>query len=145
MIKMISLRHKKTHTRFELQFNLKGEPKGNGYGFPLINGNTIPVPCKEDESNPSEYIPCLEDECPWWENYLRVKDDKEHYEEPYVQKISNSWMEPAKGICECGETVYLTDEYLGACECPNCGRWYNMFGQELNNPETWIDEYEEDF
>ena len=41
------------------------------------------------------------------------------------------------GICECGETVELWPQYLGACECPKCGRWYNLFGQELNPPGTW--------
>ena len=39
--------------------------------------------------------------------------------------------------CHCGEEIELYDEYLGACECPNCGRWYNIFGQELENPEEW--------
>jgi len=47
--------------------------------------------------------------------------------------------DPAHGICECGEEVYLWDEYMGACECPNCGRWYNLFGQELNPPSSWAD------
>ena len=47
--------------------------------------------------------------------------------------------DPAHGTCQCGEEVYLYDAYMGACECPNCGRWYNLFGQELNNPSTWGD------
>lgn len=37
------------------------------------------------------------------------------------------------------ELIDLWDEYLGACECPNCGRWYNIMGQELNPPSTWRD------
>lgn len=41
------------------------------------------------------------------------------------------------GECECGETVTLYNQYLGACECPKCGRWYNIWGQELNPPHTW--------
>ena len=43
----------------------------------------------------------------------------------------------AHGTCSCGHEVYLYNQYMGACECPNCGQWYNLFGQELNNPETW--------
>ena len=45
--------------------------------------------------------------------------------------------EPATGVCECGHRIALWDEYMGACECPHCGRWYNLFGQELNHPDTW--------
>lgn len=45
----------------------------------------------------------------------------------------------AHGTCDCGEEVYLYNEYMGACECPNCGRWYNLFGQELIRPEYWED------
>ena len=51
------------------------------------------------------------------------------------------YREPAHGKCKCGAEVYLVDEYMGACECPECGRWYNMFGQELNPPEMWEEDY----
>jgi len=66
----------------------------------------------------------------------------EHPEEfPYYWNEKNVWYhtytENANGICECGNRVYLWDQYLGACECEKCGRWYNLFGQELSNPETW--------
>ena len=37
----------------------------------------------------------------------------------------------------CGEEFYLQDEYLGACECPRCGQWFNLFGQEVTNPSSW--------
>lgn len=136
MIKIISERHREFKTSFELCFDLKGEPAGNGYAFPLFKGSTKVIPCKEDMET-LEYIPCAEEECPWWENYIKVKDDRENYEEPYIHKDSYSWIEPAKAICYCGNEIYLDDEYMGACECPHCGRWYNMFGQELNRPEMW--------
>ena len=42
-------------------------------------------------------------------------------------------------VCECGTEFNLYNQYLGGCECPGCGRWYNLFGQELNPPETWSD------
>lgn len=57
------------------------------------------------------------------------------YNEVYTWE--NSYTEPAQGDCLCGEHIYLYDEYLGACSCPNCGQWYNLFGQELNDPATW--------
>ena len=46
------------------------------------------------------------------------------------------YMEPAHGTCTCGREVLLVDQYCGACEC-ECGRWYNLFGQELLRPEYW--------
>ena len=65
----------------------------------------------------------------------------EHY--PYcwntVKKYRRSYREPASGICNCGERIELYNEYMGAYECPNCGQWWNLFGQELKNPETWKD------
>ena len=53
--------------------------------------------------------------------------------------------EPAHGKCVCGREVELWDQYYGACSC-ECGRWYNLFGQELLSPEHWetdpsMDEY----
>ena len=35
MIKIISERHRESHTEYSLQFDLIGERKGNGYGFPV--------------------------------------------------------------------------------------------------------------
>jgi len=46
------------------------------------------------------------------------------------------------GTCDCGETVVL-DSFT--VECPNCGKLYNAFGQELRPREEWeeTDAYEE--
>lgn len=49
------------------------------------------------------------------------------------RKIKN----PAHGTCVCGSEVYLYNQYMGACECPGCDRWYNLFGQEIMPPEKW--------
>lgn len=49
----------------------------------------------------------------------------------------NGCVIPATGVCKCGNRITLQNEYMGACECPYCGRWYNLFGQELNHPDTW--------
>lgn len=71
----------------------------------------------------------------WAQNMEAVKQGLKtgpHYNEiTYTQKVN------AQGICECGQTIELWDQYLGTCECPHCHRWYNLFGQELNPPETW--------
>ena len=57
--------------------------------------------------------------------------------EPYVRKNVSRYTENAEAICECGNHIELYDEYMGACECPHCGRWHNLFGQTLKNPERW--------
>ena len=54
-----------------------------------------------------------------------------------VEKNVRRFRNPASGICNCGERIDLYNEYLGGCECPCCGQWWNIWGQELNNPETW--------
>lgn len=49
-------------------------------------------------------------------------------------------MEPASGTCSCGERIELYNQYMGACQCPVCGSWYNLFGQSLLPPgscEEW--------
>lgn len=48
---------------------------------------------------------------------------------------------PAHGTCECGQEILLVSDYMGACNCPNCGRWYNLFGQELLPPEQWEEDW----
>lgn len=57
-----------------------------------------------------------------------------------VKKYVTRYRELDTGVCDCcGETFELYNEYMGACECPKCGQWYNLFGQKLNPPETWSD------
>lgn len=56
-----------------------------------------------------------------------------------VVEQKRRYTEPNTGECECGEVIELYNQYLGACECPKCGRWYNIWGQELNPPHTWSD------
>jgi hypothetical protein len=72
----------------------------------------------------------------------------EHPEEfktfAHVTRCVNRYLEPAHGTCACGQEVILTDEYYGACQCHVCGRWYNLFGQELLPPEEWETDPSED-
>ena len=60
--------------------------------------------------------------------------------------VHRSWRahDPAHGTCSCGREVTLWDQYQGACEC-ECGKWYNMFGQELNPPTCWEDDNYDDY
>ena len=46
------------------------------------------------------------------------------------------------GRCSCGaEFPLICMPPLYACDCPNCGQYYNAFGQKLKNPEEWEEEY----
>lgn len=56
-----------------------------------------------------------------------------------VHKYSRWTKNTPYGTCHCGERVYLFNEYMGACQCPKCGQWYNLFGEELLPPSDWED------
>jgi len=51
---------------------------------------------------------------------------------------------PALARCECGEEFFLEDRYYGCCQCPGCGRWYAIAGYEVNPPDEWEEDLEED-
>lgn len=96
----------------------------NGFGFPCDeNGNLLP---DLQQAALDNHVWCLDHP----ERFKRFN---------YVEKRTHRYKEYAHGVCECGQPIELWDQYLGACECPACGRWYNLFGQELNPPETWSD------
>ena len=81
-------------------------------------------------------------------NYENAMQHPEKY--PYcfneVRSFTERRREESHGKCHCGETVWLTNQYMGACQCPKCGQWYNLFGQELNPPDMWEEDlYELDY
>ena len=108
----------KEEIRYELCFDDGG---GNGFAFPCDeNGNV------SDDMNPAakkNYKYCMENQ----DKFFRANK---------VIKIVSRWREPNWGKCECGETLLLVNDYMGACQC-SCGRWYNLFGQRLLPPDQW--------
>lgn len=64
---------------------------------------------------------------------------------PYIRKNKWSYTEPAVAQCVCGEVFQLVDEYMGACQCPKCEQWYNLFGQSLVDPTYWEEESEYEY
>ena len=71
-------------------------------------------------------------------NYEYCRNHPEEFEiAGEVRTIRNEYREPDTGVCSCGQKVDLIEEYYGACQCPKCGKWYNLFGQELLPPEAW--------
>ena len=107
------------HVEYELLFD---DGCGNGYGFPcdglgrLLSGLT--------EEAMANYEWCM-----------KHPEKFERFDE--VFKMSWPVTEPGHGTCTCGTEVELWDQYMGACQCPKCGRWYNLFGQSLVDPKYW--------
>lgn len=96
-----------------------------GYAFPCDKEGMVDV----DSLNPTarkNYEWCLHN-----------PQEFKYYNEHNV--YYTHYTENASGVCSCGNRIELWDEYLGACHCPHCGKWYNLFGQELNPPHTWKD------
>lgn len=110
----------KTETHFDLTFYYSED--SGGFAFPCdAAGNVFPLENKEARKN--------------LEHCIAHPEEFETYNE--VRRWINRYTEPAHGACICGTEVELYDQYYGACQCPNCGRWYNLFGQSLLPPEQW--------
>ena len=135
MAKIIKERERKTHTEYRLEFYEK-ETDEVCWSFPLVNGKGRNiVPCKEGKEV-NTYEECTEEECTWWKNYIKAKEDDGLYSIEEEHKWS--WTEPAIAICECGREIGLNYD---AEECPYCGRLHNLFGQELLPRHMWEEEY----
>ena len=74
--------------------------------------------------------------CIWIASAL-ARATKETKRQREIERQRRKIKDPAHGTCVCGSEVYLYNQYMGACECENCGRWYNLFGQEIMPPEMW--------
>lgn len=57
-----------------------------------------------------------------------------------IRKREFTITEPAEGRCSCGAIVVL-ENYMGGdtCQCPECGQWYNIWGNALVEPEYWME------
>lgn len=123
MIKDFKPSERVTKTDYELLFYVD---RTGGYAFPCDENGNI-TPDKNYGCWGPNYEWCLQhpEKFPYWFNH--------------VHKRSWTYREPASGICNCGERIPLVNEYCGACECPNCGQWWSMSGDELNSPEHWED------
>lgn len=131
MAQIIKQREIVTHTKHEVAF-YEIETNEIRWAFPMLNGiGTEVVPCKEGIV-PNTYEACPEDECIWWKNYLRAKEDDRLYK--HEEEFTWSGTEPAVAICECGNEITLNHD---AEECEHCGRLHNLFGQELKPRQYW--------
>ena len=116
----------------------------------MIRRRTIEIERKERrffyDDNGGFGFPCDDDGNVLLNEMTKAAVDNYHWclEHPEEFKHFNelfTWTERhhenANGVCSCGKRIELWDEYMGACECPHCGKWYNLFGQELKNPKYW--------
>lgn len=118
MIEIIKESWVEHNTDYYREFTLKTD-HGCGFSFPCDENGVLCC------VNPAAY-----------DNYDRVvKDDR------YIDNgiVARNWRfrHPAVGRCRCGQECDLVDQYMGAFECPKCGQWYNVCGQELLNPSEW--------
>lgn len=108
-------------TDYELTFD---DGNNNGYSFPCDeSGHLLP---KMADTAVQNYNWCMAHP----ERFVRWNR---------VISFHRRLRKNATGCCSCGEVIELYDACNGACECPNCGQWYNLFGQELLPPDEWED------
>ena len=109
--------------------------------------------CFDDGYNNGFGFPCDKDGN-LFENMNPAAVENYHYCMEHPEKFARfnkvcerrwSYRENNSGVCNCGNRIELFNEYLGACECPHCGQWYNLSGQELIPPADWEDDdYDDD-
>lgn len=97
-----------------------------GYGFSFVaDTNGKPILANDAQKENYQYAMAHEDEFDVQFNEFTVR--------------KRTYINPAHGTCDCGTEVALDGGYMGAVQCPDCGQWYNLFGQELIDPEYWED------
>lgn len=121
MLKNLVPSEYKTYVEYELCFD---DGENNGFGFPCdAQGNVDPNLMDAAKQNLA-YCMANPEKFERWNKVVK-----------YTRRVR----EPGHGTCSCGREVYLYDEYYGSCQC-ECGKWYNLFGQELLPPEQWEDD-----
>ena len=127
MLKNIIHGEIETQTEYNLVYD---DGHGNGFGFPCNASGSVINLRPEAVANLAW---CTEHP----EKFARAG---------VVVERHWSWRNPDKDTCFCGETVTLENQYHGACQCPKCGQWYNLFGEELLPPDQWgMDPSDDDF
>ena len=103
--------------------------KNSGYGFPCDeNGNLNREQMTLKAIENYEFALAHQEEYPYMHNK--------------VEKVVKTYRKPPSGVCSCGIRIHMFGKgYMGAYQCPTCGKWYNAFGQELLPPEMWEEDY----
>lgn len=121
--KIISERHIVTEQYNVIEFDHKDGD--GGYSFPTDENGNVKFDSKYKADRKKSY------------EFAMISSD---YLGPFYRTKRHIFTENAKAICECGSDIELWNQYHGACKCERCGRWHNLFGQTLVNPEFWENE-----
>ena len=126
MLKII--RERSSHTEVEHYIEFTDE-EGSGFVFPCDSNGNIQF-SDEPELGKAQRA-----------NYEYALSQKERFTCQYNEFVTRKYTvtDNAVGKCVCGEEVELYNQYQGACSCPKCGQWYNLFGQSLVDPQYWED------
>lgn len=119
MLKIIKERTPETFIEYHIEFSYKDDPN-TGFCFPATSTGEPDFSRMGSEAM-TNYEACLTDE--------RLTEGE-------FTKHEWTYMNPAVGKCVCGREVILDADYMGAVRC-ECGKWYNLFGQELRDPKYW--------
>ena len=116
-----------TETYYNYEFT---DRQGNGFSFPCEIDGFVDFD-KLTDAAIANFDYCIE--------------NQDKFDFVGVREYHSNYYEPNYGICHCGGTVIFDrhNNYLGAVQCPKCGQWYNLFGQELLPPEEWDYGYED--
>lgn len=127
-MKILSYRHQVSVPHYEIFFQYKDSKSLHGFGFPALESGEIDMESlKKKPTSLANYYKCLNKE-------IEVED-------PYFKKWEHNYTEPTIGQCDCGAEVVL-DRFTNSCDC---GRDYNMSGQELAPREQWGEETGESY
>lgn len=126
MAEIIRPAHMEYASEQSLEYRYKKDP-GAGFSFDWKNGK----PVFEFSAAEANYKWC--EEHPEEVECLGVVTRRWSYEVPTLVR------------CECGKEIYVIDQYYGCSQCPHCGRWHAMGGYEVNPPEQWTEDLEEEW
>ena len=127
MLKIIRARTTRQVVEYYIEFT---DAEGAGFSFPTDLSGKIIYDADPQVAQAQR------------ENYEFALAHKELYTEQYNEFVPRKYtvVDNAIGLCRCKSKVELYDQYLGACQCQKCGRWYNLYGQELLDPQYWEDD-----
>lgn len=119
MLQILTNRQLATHTEYHIEFT---NDEGGGFSFNATADGKVILENKDQRTN-----------------YEHAMKHPEEYPVQFNEFVARKieYVQPAVGVCECGNALELVSQYMGAFQCSECGRWYNVFGQELLDPEFW--------
>ena len=121
MAEIIKKRTRNCVKKYELYFHCKRYEGYGGFAFP----------CDKD----GKLLPGLTDTAK--ANCEKLMAGDPNYDAPVIREEKYVEISDAEAVCECGKKITLYDQYLGACECPYCGRWHTMSGEVCIPAEEW--------